>query len=90
MNDSLILPEYAFYFLHYHKEISVSEQSKTTLPIVNQEKIANIPIPVPTISQQREMVGHMNHMREKIDVLYNQSIECRRKALKNFESQIFE
>ena len=90
LNDSLILPEYAFYFLHYHKEISVSEQSKTTLPIVNQEKIANIPIPVPTISQQREMVGHMNHMREKIDVLYNQSIECRRKALKNFESQIFE
>lgn len=90
LNDSLLLPEYAFYFLHYHKEIAASEQSKTTLAIVNQEKIANIPIPVPTISQQREMVGHMNHMREKIDVLYNQSIECRRKALKNFESQIFE
>ena len=90
LNDSLLLPEYAFYFLHYHKEIAASEQSKTTLAIVNQEKIANIPIPVPTISQQRKMVGHMNHMREKIDVLYNQSIECRRKALKNFESQIFE
>lgn len=90
LNDSLLLPEYAFYFLHYHKEIAASEQSKTTLAIVNQEKIANIPIPVPTISQQREMVGHMNHMREKIDVLYNQSIECRRKALRNFETQIFE
>ena len=90
LNDNLLLPEYAFYFLHYHKEIAASEQSKTTLAIVNQEKIANIPIPVPTISQQREMVGHMNHMREKIDVLYNQSIECRRKALKTFESQIFE
>ena len=90
LNDSLLLPEYAFYFLHYHKEIAASEQSKTTLPIVNQEKIANIPIPVPTISQQREMVGHMNHMRKKIDELYKQSIECRIKALKNFETQIFE
>ena len=90
LNDSLLLPEYAFYFLHYHKEIAASEQSKTTLAIVNQEKIANIPIPVPSISQQREMVGHMNHMREKIDELYKQSIECRIKALKNFETQIFE
>ena len=90
LNDSLILPEYAFYFLHYHKEISVSEQSKTTLPIVNQEKIANIPIPIPTISQQKEMARHMNNMREKIDELYKQSIECRKKALKNFETQIFE
>lgn len=90
LNTDLLYPEYAFYYLHYHKELATAEHSKTTLPIVNQDKIANIPIPVPTISQQREMVGHMNHMREKIDVLYNQSIECRRKALKNFESQIFE
>lgn len=90
LNDSLLLPEYAFYFLHYHKEISASEQSKTTLAIVNQGKIANIPIPVPTMPQQKEMVGHMNHMREKIDKLHKQSIECRIKALKNFETQIFE
>ena len=90
LNDSLLLPEYAFYFLHYHKEIAASEQSKTTLAIVNQEKIANIPIPIPTISQQKEMAKHMNNMREKIDELYKQSIECRKKALKNFETQIFE
>ena len=90
LNTDLLYPEYAFYYLHYHKELATAEHSKTTLPIVNQEKIANIPIPVPTISQQREMVGHMNHMREKIDVLYNQSIECGRKALKKFETQIFE
>lgn len=90
LNTDLLYPEYAFYYLHYHKELATAEHSKTTLPIVNQEKIANIPIPAPTISQQREMVGHMNHMRKKIDELYKQSIECRIKALKNFETQIFE
>ena len=90
LNTDLLYPEYAFYYLHYHKELTTAEHSKTTLPIVNQEKIANIPIPVPTISQQREMVGHMNHMQKKIDELYKQSIECRIKALKNFETQIFE
>ena len=90
LNTDLLYPEYVFYYLHYHKDITTIEQSKTTLPIVNQEKIANIPIPVPTMSQQKEMVGHMNHMREKIDKLYKQSIDCRRKSLKNFETQIFE
>ena len=90
LNTDLLYPEYAFYYLHYHKELTTAEHSKTTLPIVNQEKIANIPIPVPTISQQKEMVEHMNHMREKIEELYKQSIDCRRKSLKNFETQIFE
>lgn len=90
VNANLLHPEYAFYYLHYHKDLTTIEQSKTTLPIVNQEKIANIPIPVPTMSLQKEMVKHMNSMREKIDELYKQSIECRIKALKNFETQIFE
>ena len=88
LNTDLLYPEYAFYYLHYHKELATAEHSKTTLPIVNQEKIANIPIPVPTMSQQKEMVEHMNHMREKIEELYKQSIDCRRKALKNFETHI--
>ena len=85
-----LLPEYAFYFLHYHKEISASEQTKTTLAIVNQEKIANIPIPVPAMAQQVEMVEHMNEMRNKIEVVYRSSIKSRTDALKNFETQIYE
>jgi type I restriction enzyme S subunit len=50
LNTDLLSPEYAFYYLHYHKDLTTIEQSKTTLPIVNQEKIVNIPIPVPTMS----------------------------------------
>ena len=90
LNTDLLNPEYAFYYLHYHKDLTTIEQSKTTLPIVNQEKIANIPIPVPTMSQQKKMVGDMNHMREKIEELHKRSVDCRIKALKNFETQIFE
>ena len=90
LNKYILLPEYAFYFLHYHKEISASEQTKTTLAIVNQEKIANIPIPVPTMAQQVEMVKNMNEMRNKIEKMYRLSIKCRTKALKTFETQIFE
>ena len=90
LNIGLLYPEYAFYYLHYHKDLTTIEQSKTTLPIVNQEKIANIPIPVPTMSQQIEMVKQMNQMSKKIDELHKQSVDCRIKALKDFEIQIFE
>ena len=90
LNNKEIYPEYAFYYLHYHKDLTTAEHSKTTLPIVNQEKIANIPIPVPAMAQQIEMVEHMNEMRNKIGTLYRSSIKSRIKALKNFETQIFE
>lgn len=90
LNADLIYPEYAFYYLHYHRELTTADYSKTTLPIVNQEKIANIPIPLPNISQQIEMVEHINMMRQKIDELYSSSIKCSIKALKNFENQIYE
>lgn len=90
VNASLLYPEYAFYYLHYHKDLTTIEQSRTTLPIVNQEKITNIPIPVPEISHQIEMVKQMNQMRKKIDELYRLSIKSRMEALKNFETQIFE
>ncbi len=90
LNTNSICPEYAFYYLHYHKETTTSARSKTTLPIVNQGKISNILIPVPTISRQLEMVKHMNQMRDKIEELYRKSVKCRVQALKNFETQIFE
>lgn len=90
LNSGLISTEYVFYYLHYHKELATAEHSKTTLPIVNQEKIANIPIPVPAMPRQIEIVNHMNRMRDKIDRLYSLSIKSRIKALTNFETQIFE
>lgn len=82
--------EYLFYYLHYHKDISVAEQSKTTLPIINQEKIENIPIPLPSMEQQLDMVNHINEMRNAIMEFNSKAINYRIIALKNFESEIFE
>lgn len=90
LNDSLLYPEYAFYYLHYHKDITTADHSKTTLPIINQEKIANIPIPIPTVSQQKEIVKQIDKMRDKIIELSQRATQYRTKALENFESQIFE
>ena len=90
LKEELVCPEFVFYYLHYHKEFTTAEHSKTTLPIVNQEKIANIPIPVPDMSQQFAMVKHMNKMRDNISSLHKMSIENKIQALINFETQLFE
>lgn len=90
LNANSIYPEYVFYYLHYHKELATAERSKTTLPIVNQEKIVNIPIPVPAVSQQLEMIIQINKMRNQIEELYDKSIKYRATALTNFETRIFE
>lgn len=90
LNTDLINSEFVFYYLHYHKGVATAEHSKTTLPIVNQEKIANIPIPAPAMSQQIEMIIHINKMRKKIEKLYEKSVKYRKIALRNFETNIFE
>lgn len=90
LKKELICPEFLFYYLHYHKECTTAEHSKTTLPIVNQEKIANIPIPVPDMSQQLTMVKQMNKMRANISLLHKISVKNQIQALTNFETQIFE
>ena len=89
LKNNLICPEFVFYYLHYHKKLTTAEYSKTTLPIVNQEKIVNIPIPVPDMTQQLVMVKHMNEMRHNVFALKKKSIESRMLALTNFEHQIF-
>ena len=90
LNNSILSPEYAFYYLHYHREITTADHSKTTLPIVNQEKIANIPIPTPDISQQKDIVEQIDIMRDKIIKINQKAVEYRTKALKNFRTKIFE
>lgn len=90
LDTTRILPEYAFYYLTYNKDISTAKQSKTTLPIMNQEKIAKIPIPLPKIDKQKEIVIHLNHKKEEIKQLKDNVKDLRSKAIKQFENIIFE
>ena len=66
VNPSLATPEYVCYYMCYNKHITTAEQTKSTLPIVNQEKIGNIPIPVPPIVIQNAIVAHISELKEQI------------------------
>ena len=89
-NTQKILPEYAFIYMHYFKENTTANQSKTTLPIVNQEKIAKIPLPLPPINVQNEIVEHITALRKKQKDLQQKSLTLRQQATQQFEQIIFE
>lgn len=88
-NTQKILPEYAFIYMHYFKENTTADQSKTTLPIVNQEKIAKIPLPLPPINVQNEIVEHITVWRKKQKDLQQKSLTLRQQATQQFEQTIF-
>jgi type I restriction enzyme S subunit len=83
-------PEYIFCFMNYNKDLTTMERSKTTLPIVNQEKIRNIPIPLPDKPIQDEIVAHINSEKEEIKNKKAEAEKLRNEALSKFEKSIFE
>ena len=88
-NTQKVLPEYGFAYMHYFKEYTTADQSKTTLPIVNQEKIAQIPIPLPPIAIQNEIVEHISALSAEQKNLQQQASDLRTQAQQQFEQTIF-
>lgn len=75
--------------MHYFKESTTADQSKTTLPIVNQEKIGQIRIPLPPLAIQNEIVAQITALRTKQKHLQKQASEMRYHAQQQFEQTIF-
>lgn len=89
VDSKKINPEYVYYYLLYNREITTADQSKTTLPIVNQDKICKIPIVVPPIETQKEIVDFLDNMYKTAKDNEKEIPLLERKALMSFESQIF-
>lgn len=85
----MILPEYAFVYMHYFKDNTTIEQSMTTIPIINQEKIRKIRIPLPPLNKQKEIVACVSDLRAEQKNLQQKAYEFRSQAQQQFERTIF-
>ncbi|PZF73561.1 restriction endonuclease subunit S [Taibaiella soli] len=83
------LTEYVYYYFKMFKEITTLEKTQATLPIINQEKINNIPIPLPPMEFQEQLVKSIDEIENKIAFLKNASENSKKKAKEQFESAIF-
>ncbi len=90
IDGSKINPEYVYYYLLYNRDITTADQSKTTLPIVNQDKICKIPIVVPPNEIQDEIVAHLDKMYLEAKQNEKDIPLLERKAFSLFEHVIFD
>ena len=90
IDSSKINPEYVYYYLLYNRDITTADQSKTTLPIVNQDKICKIPIVVPPIKVQDEIVSSLDKMYLEAKRDEKEITVLERKAISSFEHKIFD
>ena len=90
IDSSEINSEYVYYYLLYNRDITTADQSKTTLPIVNQDKICKIPIVVPPIKVQDEIVSSLDKMYMEAKRNEKEIALLERKAISLFEHIIFD
>ena len=90
IDSSMINPEYVYYYLLHNRDITTADQSKTTLPIVNQDKICKIPIVVPPTKVQDEIVSSLDKMYLEAKQDEKDIALLERKALSSFEHKIFD
>jgi len=89
VDETFLLNEFVFYYFNYFKEITTKEQTKATLPIVNQDKILNIPIPLLPIPKQQEIIKTISLMRQQI---FENKVKLSKiiiEAEQEFEQEIF-
>lgn len=90
VDESQLKVEYLYYYLKFNKDLAIADSSKTTLPIVNQEKIKQIPIVVPPLVLQEDIVEKMSEVDENIDALKTQIAKLKSTSLSEFEQTIFD
>jgi len=64
-----ILPEYGFWWMRSLYNDLRTAASQATLPIINQKRIGEFKIAIPSFSEQHRIVAYLDHLKEKIDNL---------------------
>lgn len=85
--NSTLLPEYGAYYLLAGKEYIKSQSNAATLPILNQSTMGELQIVVPTIEEQKDIVGFIN---KKVSVIKEsiENLQIQISYLKSYKSSL--
>ncbi|MBN1970830.1 MAG: restriction endonuclease subunit S [Candidatus Delongbacteria bacterium] len=81
--------EYVYYYFYYFKHITTKEKTQATIPIVNQDKILNIPIPFPNKEVQIRISEEISKRKVTVKELKENSYKTKNAAIKDFRNEIF-
>lgn len=83
------------YFKYYLASSAVQQQISNSfqgarMPRINESTFKAIQIPIPPVEIQDAIVEHINKQKEQIKQMKQEAENLRKKALKEFENEIFE
>lgn len=91
-NALMVLPDYVnilFLTPLVREQIAVMRRQGGGQYNLNSEEIGSIKIPVPSIQEQREIIERYHLAKGATSVFYNDANQLRRRALADFEKNIF-
>ncbi|WP_336070467.1 restriction endonuclease subunit S [Mesoflavibacter sp. CH_XMU1404-2] len=81
--------EFLFFYINIFRSEITKEQTKTTIPILNQKGIEQIKIPLPPLNIQKSIAKQLISMSKAMEDQYNLSEDMNFKAILDFENIIF-
>jgi len=76
-------------WLDANKELSTREKAQTTLPILSQERILRIPVPLPPLSEQERIVARLDELRAQSRAARAEAATLREAAATVFSAALF-
>ncbi len=91
LNEDLIDKKYYLYFVHTFKRyiLSLASKKSVTVESINTEDFFEIPIPIPPMDIQNEIVYNISNLIRKIEKSRFEAANLKIKAEKEFEQIIF-
>lgn len=89
IKTDVVNTDYLWIFLQCHTDDLKKQAYGSAQPNINAQIIANFRVPLPPLSVQKEIVFHVSAEREKAKALRAEAEALRRKAINDFESNIF-
>ena len=92
MDASKVVPEFALAVINsnYGQTYFRSKAKRTTnLASINSKEVSGFPLPLPSLDEQRELVGGLSHGRRLAEKLRQQVKTVRAAAWMNFETAVY-
>ena len=91
INEKVILKEYLLFYLKTFQKMILERAQKfgVTVESINTDEFMEIPLVLPPIQEQKNIVDSINEMLNNIDQLKTDSLLLKESALKEFENEIF-
>ena len=68
-HQDITTSDYIYWAMEYCKQSAIAEATQSTQPNINLKNLEKLTIPIPSISEQYQIVAHLDDLQAKVDTL---------------------